>query len=218
MALNFFLSLRTGPMVVSWNTGSCRQPAVVSSYVQCQCLAVAVQDRRISREVTKLQPAACQGFSPPPPPPSRASLPNSLLSIRFQSISLLLHLDSRKIIDWPPSKERRYIQWPGERRAVTNVRDCIISVPGTGGCGCVSCAGRPRRPGESGAGAGWTGGPGAGPQVTWILDTLDTTSQTTVCFAQAKNISQPGLIIHILISFKNIWSKNQHMSLHPVSH
>ena len=115
MALNFFLSLRTGPMVVSWNTGSCRQPAVVSSYVQCQCLAVAVQDRRISREVTKLQPAACQGFSPPPPPPSRASLPNSLLSIRFQSISLLLHLDSKKIIDWPPSKERRYIQWPGGR-------------------------------------------------------------------------------------------------------
>ena len=41
-------------------------PAVVSSYVQCQCLAVAVQDRRarISREVTKLQPAACQGFLP----------------------------------------------------------------------------------------------------------------------------------------------------------
>ena len=225
MALNFFLSLRTGPMVVSWNTGSCRQPAVVTSYVQCQCLAVAVQDRRwrISREVTKLQPAACQGFSPPPPPPSRASLPYSLLSIRFQSISLLLHLDSQKN-NWLTSFQRAEIYSVTRQKtrcAVTNVRDCIIYVPGTGGCGCVSCAGRPRRPGESGAGAGWTGGPGAGPQVTWILDTLDTTSQTTVCFAQAKNISQPGLFINILISFKNIWSKNQHMlhmSLHPVSH
>ena len=62
MALNFFLSLRTGPMVASWNTACCC--LAVSSYVQCQCLAVAVQDRRISREVTKLQPAACQGFLP----------------------------------------------------------------------------------------------------------------------------------------------------------
>ena len=145
-----------------------------------------------------------------PTKPGR-SLPNGLLSIRFQSISLLLHLDSRKI-NWLTSFQRAEIYSVTRQKTALWPMSVTASSLFQGGCGeCCSCAGR--RPGESGAGAGWTGGRGAGPQVTWTL----ATARTTVCFDQAKNVSQPSLI-NILISFRNIWSKNQHMSLHPVSH
>ena len=119
MALNFFLSLRTGPMVVSWNTACCC--LAVSSYVQCQCLAVAVQDRRISREVTKLQPAACQGFSPPPPPPSRAQLAQQsfinqipinffIAAFRFRKNNWLTSFQRAEI--YSVTRQKRAVLWP----------------------------------------------------------------------------------------------------------